>query len=156
MKILGTSGHRPQKSGATPLKLRLFAQVMLMEIRPDKVITGMAVGWDQAVAEACIDTGIPFIAAIPFEGQDERWPAAQRLRYSELLQAASERVYVSRPGFSLKKMQARNQWIVDHSTEMMVLYDGMGDSGTADCVERAERAGLVIRNVWKGWWSYRG
>jgi hypothetical protein len=33
-----------------------------MDIKPTKVMLGMALGWDQAVAIACIDLEIPFEA----------------------------------------------------------------------------------------------
>ena len=46
----------------------------LERARPDAVISGMALGWDQAVARATADLGIPWVAAITFEGQESKWP----------------------------------------------------------------------------------
>jgi len=153
--IIGTAGHRPQKTGGRPLDLLLLAQRAILRENPDSVITGMATGWDQAIARACFGLGIPYIAAVPFEGQESRWPDAVQMEYRSLLGGAAKVVYVSVPGYHPAKMAKRNQWIVDHSDKMLVLYDGMGDSGTADAVGRADLAGLVITNCWQEWLEAR-
>lgn len=153
--IIGVSGHRPQKLGGSDFDLMLLAQRVLMRERPDSVITGMATGWDQAVAKACHGLGIPFTAAVPFEGQEHRWPSHVQVQYFTLLGQAAKVVHVSRPGYHPAKMDKRNQWIVDHADRMVVLYDGMGDSGTADAVQRAERSGLEIVNCWREWLAER-
>ena len=52
MIICGT-GHRPNKLGgytqAAQLKLYNVAVEVLEELKPTTVISGMAIGWDQAV-----------------------------------------------------------------------------------------------------------
>lgn len=153
--ILGVAGHRPQKSGYDGHALRLFAQVILLELRPGQVITGMAQGWDQAVAQACVDTGIPFTAAVPFEGQESRWPDAAQTAYWSLLGFAAKVVYVSRPEYSLGKMHKRNQWIADRSDQAAVLWDGFDDSGTADFVYRIRARGIEPMSLWERWQDYR-
>jgi hypothetical protein len=35
----------------------------------------MARGWDLALAKAAVELGLPLFAAIPFVGQESRWPA---------------------------------------------------------------------------------
>ena len=155
MSILGTAGHRPQKGAQPAHALRLLAQQVLMEKRPTQVITGMAVGWDMAVAQACIDTGTPFIAAVPFDGQEGRWPAQYQEQYRVLLTKAAKVVHVSPPEYSLAKMHKRNQWIVDRMDAAVVLWDGFEDSGTADFVRRAEAAGISPENLWGRWQDFR-
>lgn len=153
--IIGTAGHRPQRTGGRSLDLMLLAQRAILRENPTSVITGMATGWDQAVARACFGLGIPYTAAVPFEGQESRWPDAVQMEYRSLLGGAASVVYVSTPGYHPAKMDKRNQWIVDHCGKMLVLYDGLGSSGTADAVERAERAGLEITNCWQEWLAER-
>ena len=155
MTILGTAGHRPQKGATPPLKLRLLAQQVLMERRPSLVIVGMAVGWDMAVAEACVDTGVPFTAAVPFEGQESRWPQPYQDQYWKLLGKAAKVVHVSPPGYSLEKMHKRNQWIADRMDSAVVLWDGFDDSGTADFVRRAQTLGIEPVNLWGRWQEFR-
>lgn len=153
--ILGVAGHRPQKSGYDAHALRLFAQVVLLELQPAEVITGMAQGWDQAIAQACADVGLPFIAAIPFEGQESRWPAEAQDRYWTLLGYTTKVVHVSRPEYSLAKMHKRNQWIADRADRAAVLWDGFDDSGTADFVRRIRLRGIEPVNLWDRWQEYR-
>ena len=76
--ILAATGHRPDKLGGYShdilVRLTEFAQHQIRVLGPEKVISGMALGWDQAVALATISLEIPLIAAIPFEGQESVWP----------------------------------------------------------------------------------
>jgi len=75
--ILSGTGHRPDKLGGYSDSafdnLVKIAEDYLKESKPDKVISGMALGWDQALAEACVNLNIPFIAAVPFKGQESKW-----------------------------------------------------------------------------------
>lgn len=155
MTILGTSGHRPQKAGGNPLKLRLLAQLDLMQEQPSSLIVGMAVGWDQAMAQAAIDVGIPFTAAIPFEGHEDRWPMPIQEAYRELLKKAAKVVYVSPPGYDVEKMWKRNRWIVERMDRATVLWDGFEDSGTAHFVRHARLAGIEPTNLWDRWQEFR-
>jgi len=88
------TGHRPQKLGGfgryTTTKLRSIAINALDAVRPKKVITGMALGWDTALAEAALKLHIPYIAAIPFVGQESRWQTTQQDHYFDLLAAAED------------------------------------------------------------------
>lgn len=154
-RIIGVAGHRPTKAGYDTPKLNMFAQLTMQKADPDIVVTGMAVGWDQAVAEACVALRIPFVAAVPFEGQEGRWPQAVQDRYWELLGLAQKVVHTGKPGYSEEKMRTRNKWIGQQSTRAIVLYDGLGDSGTAHFVRHAENLGLPLLNVWTDWLLYR-
>lgn len=52
-----------------------------------EVCTGMALGVDQDIACVCIQAEVPFVACVPFEGQEARWPAdAQRDYKSDIEQ----------------------------------------------------------------------
>src|ERR1700685_2111371 len=95
----GATGHRPDKLGGygeeQHKKLVFLAQIAIRNIKPDEIITGMALGWDQAVAEACILERIPFIAAIPCRGQENLWPDSAVKYYRELLLKAAACVVVT-------------------------------------------------------------
>ena len=51
-------------------------------------ITGMAQGVDQLWANACRMADVPYVAMIPFVGQEARWPAGARRRYTDILHRA--------------------------------------------------------------------
>jgi len=150
--ILAATGHRPAKLGGfdenNPLRLWVRAQIRaaLEDLRPEKGISGMAVGVDQDFAEACIALGIPFIAAVPFRGQELRWPYEAQKRYHALLKSAAQIVCVSEPGYAVWKMQTRNQYLVDNCDLLLAVFDG-ASGGTANTVQYAQRVGKPIRLI---------
>lgn len=150
-RVVAVTGHRPDKlSGyehAAKLRLQQVAERVLEEARPRSIITGMALGWDQAVAVAAGRCGIPYIAAVPFKGQHEQWPFFAREEYERLLRYAYRVVYVSEPGYAVWKMQRRNEWMVDQCEAVLALWDGSG-GGTANCIQYAAKVQRPMVNVW--------
>lgn len=151
MVVAGT-GHRPNKLGgygvAAERRVLNTALRSLEHLKPERVISGMALGWDQALARAAIDLGIPFVAAVPFEGQERMWPEHSRRRFRELLAQASETVIVSPGSYSANAMQVRNIWMVDHCDRVLALWNG-STGGTHNCITYAARAGKPFVNAWK-------
>ena len=150
MIICGT-GHRPDKLGgygmAAGVKLVNLAVDWLEENKPTKVISGMALGWDYALAAAAFDLDIPFIAAVPFKGQEKMWPKLSQDNYNVLLRAADEVIYVCEEGYAPWKMQVRNQWMVDNCDTVLALWDGKA-GGTGNCIAYAKKVGKPIINLW--------
>ena len=151
MMTIAATGHRPAKLGgySESLAERMFdlAQACLIEMRAEKIVSGVALGWDQAVAEAAISLDIPFIAVVPFQGQEFRWPQASQNHYRLLLRQAAQVVIVSPGGYSRKAMQDRNIWMVDHCDGLLVLWDGSA-GGTGNCIRYARSKRMPILNVW--------
>lgn len=151
MIICGT-GHRPNKLGgygiAAQVKLLNLASGWLGDVRPDKVISGMALGWDYALAASAFELDIPFIAAVPFEGQERMWPSESQANYRTLLKAAEQVVYVSSADYAPWKMQVRNQWMVDNCDSVLALWDG-SSGGTGNCVAYANKVGRPVINLWE-------
>lgn len=140
--IVCVTGHRPNKLGGYKVPNPIYNSVMtglneaLDEIKPQLLITGMALGVDQWAAELCILKGIPFLAAVPFEGQESVWPEHARHKYHFLLSKA-QAIYIISPGmYTPEKMQVRNKWMVDNSNIVLPVYDGT-DGGTGNCVKYA-------------------
>ena len=149
------TGHRPERLGgyspAIEQALYALATATLRTHAPDQVISGMALGWDQAVARAALDLKIPTLAAIPFAGQECVWPAEARARYHALLGRCSARHTVSVSPYSAHKLHLRDQWMVDHSVQLIALWDGLPTGGTYSTVRYAEREGKPVVNVWPAW-----
>lgn len=152
--VFAGTGHRPNKLGgyADPLP-RGLARQFLEECRPDEVISGMALGWDTCIALAARDLGIPYVAAIPFEGQEHKWPEQSRRVYGAIRKGAAREIVISSAGYSAEAMQKRNEWMVDNCTLLIALWDG-SDGGTANCVRYAERAGRLTINLWGRYREY--
>lgn len=154
MTIAGT-GHRPDKLGGYNneafLKLVDIAELGILEYvygkEQIKVISGMALGWDQALAQATINLGYHLTAAVPFKGQELAWQPKNQAYYNRILGLCDEVVYVSEPGFTAAKMQKRNEWMVDRCDILLAMWDG-SDGGTANCIRYAENKNVKIKNLY--------
>ena len=149
--IVAVTGHRPQKLGGystgVNMKLLDLAQQALKRHNIEKVLTGMAQGWDQAIATSCAVLNIPFVACIPFTGQDEMWTADGKRLYQFLMEKASEVKLVSNGSYSPTKMQKRNEYMVDNSEFLIALWNGT-PGGTANCIAYAKKVGRKGENWW--------
>lgn len=158
MTVIAGTGHRPEKLGGHSDRVhgRLvdLARAALLHYRPSKVISGMALGWDTALAEAALELGIPLVAAVPFAGQELRWPATSQKRYRDILGRAEEVVIVSPGSYAVWKMQTRNEWMVDHCDKLLTLWDG-SEGGTGNCVAYARRVQREMGHLWATWQRYR-
>jgi uncharacterized phage-like protein YoqJ len=156
--VIGVTGHRPSLLGGYRpeafARLTSFARHVLQREKPDAVISGMALGWDQAVATAAIELGIKLVAAVPFAGQEKKWPPDAQAAYRRLLSGASLVEVVSPGGYSARKMHGRNEWIVDRCTRLIALWSG-APGGTAACVKYAEGKGRGVANFWSEWLEWR-
>lgn len=154
--IVAGTGHRPNKVGGYSDeafgKLERMAYNWLHTHRPDKVISGGALGWDQALARAAYVEGIPYIMALPFKDFDSRWPQNSRDNLTDYINHADEVVYVSEPGYNPYKMQVRNEWMVDRCDTVLALWDG-SDGGTGNCIKYAQKVGKPIINLWENYES---
>lgn len=150
--IVAVTGHRPNKLGGYRTPNPTFNAVMegldraLLELQPERVLLGMALGVDQWMAELCLFNGVPYVAAIPFEGFDSKWPEHSRNNYRRLLAGAVEIVVVCQGEYEPWKMQARNQWMVDHCDRLIAVFDGT-PGGTSNCVSYAREVGRPIFSV---------
>lgn len=149
--VVAATGHRPQKLGGfseeAENSLVDIATTGLAMLQPGLVITGMALGWDMAVARAARSLGIRYVCAIPFKGQESIWPQNRKDMYRELLGSAYKSFVLSEGGFSGKSMQLRNQWMVDNCTLLMAMWDG-STGGTHNCVKYALSVGRPLVNLY--------
>lgn len=150
--IVAATGHRPDKLGGydagTEKRLVETAVFALTELKPDLVWSGMALGWDLAIAQACVDLDIPFVAAVPFNGQEWKWPPSSQRKYRSLRAEAQRVVIVSEGGYEPWKMQVRNRRMVDECTHVAALWNGTR-GGTYNCLEYASQVNRPFRNFWK-------
>lgn len=123
MLTVAFTGHRPDKlpnkeTGyklPNPTYIHVCKEIekVLLELRPEKAISGMALGVDQWAANICVKLNIPFIAAVPFEGQENIWPAESKRIYQLLLNKAAEKVIVSEGGYNAINFKfVMNGWLI--------------------------------------------
>jgi uncharacterized phage-like protein YoqJ len=142
--VVSVTGHRPDKLGGydfyNPKRswVRDRLKDELNRLKPSSAICGMALGVDQDFAFVCLELGIPFLAAIPFIGQERIWPKESQDLYSQLLSRAYHIVVVSEGGYAAWKMQIRNEWMVDNCDTLIAVWDGTS-GGTRNCVKYATK-----------------
>lgn len=141
--IISFTGHRLHKVEHLEREIKGALRKELIYQCPDSCISGMAVGVDQWACEVCLELGIPYDAAIPFAGQDQRWPYTSRAHWLKLIREASLLHIISEGGYSPQKMQIRNMWMVDHSDLLIAVWNGT-PGGTANCVNYAKSVGREI------------
>jgi uncharacterized phage-like protein YoqJ len=158
--IVSFTGHRPKKFGGfkpCPTHERVKARLRekLLELKPTQAISGMALGFDQWAAEICVELEIPFIAAIPYPGQELgwTWPAQQHWEALMTKAARIQLVDLEAPKTyweAVEKLHARNHWMVENSQAVIAGWDG-SDGGTAECIRYAQGRGVMVHRI--GQWT---
>jgi len=145
MSVIGVTGRRPQTSWGFKTPNPMFNYVCretekrFKELKPEKVITGLALGFDQIVGRICYKLDIPFIAAVPFKGQNSLWGTEEKRIYNMLIEKAEDVVYVCDGGYAAWKLQKRNEFIVDNCDIMLAcIQKDCNSGGTFNCLEYAK------------------
>jgi len=149
---IAITGHRPDKLGNEydmrgPISRKIYQELdkIVTQINPTRIISGMALGVDMIFANLAINKKIPFTAAIPFIGQESKWPEQSQKTYNKILSLACEKKIVSPGGYSSAKMQIRNKWMVDNCDILIAVWDGT-EGGTYNCLNYAvDRDKDIIR-----------
>lgn len=153
--IICFTGHRPNKLPGgynVPNKYYIalcsIAKKYLLQLKPEKCISGMAQGWDIWMANLCINMKIPLIAAVPCQGQEKMWPEKSQKIYRRLLEKSTEVVMVHDGPYSAKTMLDRDEWMVDRADKVLALYNGDTFGGTYHTVKyaRKQNKDLIIIN----------
>jgi uncharacterized phage-like protein YoqJ len=156
--VIWGSGHRPDKLGGYTLHIQTrliqLAEAGLRHYDAEGVISGMAIGWDQALANAALNLGIKLYAFIPFIGQESRWNAPSQKIYNEILDLAHYVEVCSEGGYHPEKMQIRNQKMVEAGDFGLVLWDGTS-GGTGNCLTYAREVKKPYKNLWDSWVKYK-
>jgi uncharacterized phage-like protein YoqJ len=158
-RIVVATGHRPQKCGgfseAARMQLKHIALEWLSAMKPRCAVSGMALGWDTAIVEACLHLGLPYVACIPFRGQESQWPSSSRMTYCDYLLKAANVIICSPGEYSAHKMQIRNERMIDMALQygpglnnsiLLALWDGTS-GGTENCILYA-RTRIQTLNAW--------
>ena len=103
-------------------------------------ITGMANGCDMYCAEAVLKLKdehpeITLEAAVPYDGQEEKWDKKLKDRYRSILMSC-ESVSVISDKYTQYCMMQRNRYMVDNSSILIACYDGKA-GGTWNTIKYA-------------------
>ncbi len=127
MKVMIT-GHRAEKLAAYDTQwVKDTLGELVMELAVSGIISlgysGMASGVDLFFCEACHDADIPFVACVPFDGQDEFMTEEEVL----------ERRWWLARAVDIKRV--RNRHMTEHCDRGIVVWDG-NKGGTHNCLQQ--------------------
>ena len=150
------TGHRPDKlpwgrDEADPRCLLLKGDLAAALDRAYQAgfrhfISGMAQGADLYFAEAVLalrdrHPEVTLECARPCETQTDSWAAEEKRRYESILDRCNYETLVQHH-YDRYCMMRRNRYMVDHSSRLIAVYDGVPKGGTAQTLAYALRKGL--------------
>lgn len=152
--IIAVTGHRPPKlgnewDGIGPISdtLRETFNTILDTYKPERILSGMALGVDMLWAETGIEKSIPVTACIPCKGQSTVWRPDSRERYETILaHPCVTRNLLNPLPYHPGLMHSRNIWMIDHSDMLVAVWDG-SRGGTSHCVTYAKSKDTPIVQV---------
>lgn len=101
-------------------RLRNIAYDALKDLKPNKILIRMVIGWDMAVAEAAILLKIPMHVVLSTKKEYRKWPRYLRGFYKYIIRSA-ERVMVL--GESDTPI-LRDRWILNNATTFLTMSSG--------------------------------
>ena len=144
------TGHRPEKLNTSEKEVRAALRKQIDQAVHDGFtvfITGMARGVDLWAAEIVMDLRkrnkeIRLICAIPHDGFEARWSPSWQELYRYVLAEADLTRVISK-GYHTGVYQVRNEWMVNHSTRVIAVFNGQ-PSGTKNTIDYAYRQGVPV------------
>ena len=131
--IVGGTGHRAYYD-------EVDLTTILTEIKPTSIISGMADGWDIALAKTSLNLNIPLVAAIPFKDHIKYWNILNNpLTLSHI---------VCEGGYEVWKLHRRNEWMADRANLMLAFWDGNEKGRTFNCIEYCKRKNIPWINLY--------
>ena len=88
---------------------------------------------------------LKLIAALPYPGCDSRWSADWRKQYADVLKSADLFKAIS-PKYSMASFQKRDEWMVDHASRVIAVYDGV-PGGTKNTIDYAEKCEVGVEYI---------
>ena len=142
------TGHRPEKFTGSEGKIIVELRKEILKAIDDgyKVfLTGMSRGVDLWAADIVIELrrynkDLKLMCIIPFEGMEDRWPVDWKKHYY-LVRKQADWVQVLSDRYSPDVYQNRNQWLVNHSSRLIAVFNG-DPSGTRNTIQYAREQGL--------------
>ena len=129
------------------LKIKKKIEVILDELRPTALISGMALGIDTLFAQIAIERNLELVAAIPCLGHPNKWPKTSQDIYYKILEYPKIKVQmVSNKPYDDKCMQNRNIWMVNNCDKLIAVWDGT-TGGTKNCVDYAKAINKEIIRI---------
>lgn len=158
IKSCAFTGHRPQKfpwrydetdRRCVALKAKLTEQITaLIDRGITTFLCGMALGTDVWCAQIVlalqkINPTVELHCILPCEDQEIKWTASEQEQYHTILKQANKVVYVGRK-YTSDCMLKRNRYMVEHSSILLAVFNGVQRSGTGATLRYAQQVGREV------------
>ena len=155
------TGHRPDKlpwgEDESDLRCLRLKRAIAQAVEDAYVsgyrrfITGMARGGDLYFAEAVLvlreaESDITLECARPCETQADSWPAGEQARYRSILERCNYETLVQH-SYDRFCMIRRNRYMVDRSSLLIAVYNGVPKGGTFQTLAYAMKKGLRVHTI---------
>ena len=145
------TGHRPVKLHGTESSIRkqLSKEIyQAIEEGYDTFVSGMQAGVDVWAALEVIgfkEQGkrIKLVCAVPFKDFGASGKGEEFKLLLEKILATADFVHVVSPHYSARSYILRDDWMVDHSSRIIAVFNG-SEGGTAYTLAKAQEKGLKI------------
>jgi len=153
--IAGT-GHRPQSypggyssidENTATMRKAISEEIDKLDEKDLSIISGMAQGFDWALAQVAIEKDIPLICAVPCRGQENKWPKPTQDAYKEIIAKAVHVEYISEY-YAPWVMQKRNIWMTDNCDLLLACWNRGKSGGTFNCIKYAMKNEVKISNLY--------
>ncbi|MFG3292657.1 hypothetical protein ACGF3G_28105 [Streptomyces sp. NPDC048179] len=150
---VGVTGHRSIPPSLLPfvhsgLRRRLSRTDVELE-----ALSCLAAGADQLFADIALAHGVPVTAVIPgMDYEAHLGDEEARATYRRILRSCTTRVDLPRQPTHEQAYFAAGCWVVDHSDQLIAVWDGRparGPGGTGDVVAYARRRGVPVTVLWQ-------
>jgi len=152
--VVAGTGHRWQRldiprTPAAESRLVAIARAFLEPLNPDRVISGLALGWDTALAMAAVQLHLPLECCMPGKrGQQEsRWDWGDQGTHEWLVRQSVAHSWIGAEYPFPKACVERDLYMVHRASLMVALWNGQ-PSGTGTTVRAADRKGIPVVNLW--------
>lgn len=145
------TGHRPEKLTRSERDIKRDLEKEIRQAMEDGLtvfISGMARGVDIWAAQIVLRLrgqghDIKLICACPYAGFESRWSESWQKQYRQVLAAAD---FVKYGEYSPSCFQARNEWMVNHSSRVIAVFGGR-KSGTKNTIDYALKSGVPVVHI---------
>lgn len=147
------TGHRPEKLSSDEILVKQQLQKEIAKSIQDGFnvfISGMARGVDIWASEIVLqlkNEGYPIklICALPYNGFEKSWSTYWQNKYNHILSGA-DLVRCISPHYSLDCFKLRNEWMVNHSSRVIAVYNGQG-GGTRNTIYYANNHNVPVHII---------
>ena len=119
----------------------------------DTFLCGMALGFDTVAALASLHLrekykDIRFIAVVPFENQEAKFPEVDKILYANFIAIADSIIVINDKGYSNEAYHERNDFLIANSSKIIAYHNGKLRSGAGSTIRKALAQGVEVENVY--------